>query len=302
MIQIFSHNIIIQGGYFRLILTVNRSSGNTFGQTGFRLLIFQLLITHQRAHKVSREEFIIQQNGLRKVIYRTGKILNQIEIKSAQKTFLGILIIGYDIRSMGIDQSKMEFHLFFRQRSFHISNTQRFREQFLMIQLLNIFMEMNNALHLTRFLIICQCIHRFHLNGYVPVLNTTAVVALIFLVFFRIISNHDFPVILHILIGFLTRFARILIILIIVCNVLIACRNPVTLVYLHLHDFEFILFGTFTITDLLTSFGTLIVSGHKIRIFVNHLRIVTDSTTIITRLCTEQTTVESCHHIIRFYL
>ena len=171
-----------------------------------------------------------------------------------------------------------------------------------MIQLLNIFMEMNNALHLTRFLIICQCIHRFHLNGYVPVLNTTAVVALIFLVFFRVISNHDFPVILHILIGFLTRLARILVILIIVCNVLITCRNPVTFVYLHLHDFEFILFGTLTVTDLLTGFGTLIVSGHKIRIFANHLRIVTDSTTIITRLCTQQATVESCHHIIRFHL
>ena len=204
---------------------------------------------------------------------------------------------------MWVYQSKMEFHLFLRQWSLHISDAQRLREQFRMIQLLDILMEMNDTFHLAWFLIIGQRIHRLHLDRYIPVLYTSAVITLIFLILLRVISNHNLPVIVHILIGLLTRLALILTILsIIIRDILIICCNSVTFVNLHLHEFEFILFSPLTITDLLTSFSTMIISCHKVGVFINHFRIITDCPTIISSLCTQQTTVEGCHHIIRLYL
>ena len=63
------------------------------------------------------ERSVVQQDTLCKVIYGTGKILNQIEVQTSHETFLGVLLVSHHIRRMSVYQSKVEAYLFLRQRS-----------------------------------------------------------------------------------------------------------------------------------------------------------------------------------------
>ena len=294
VVQVILHNFIIDGHHFWLLHFRCTRSG-AFTHCGFGLFIFQLLITHQSTHKVCRKESVVQQDTLCKVIYGTGKILNQIEVQTSHETFLGVLLVSHHIRRMSVYQSKVKAYLFLRQRSFHIGDAQWLREQFRMVQFLNILMIMYDTLHIAQFLIISQSIHRLELDGHIPVLYTSAIIALITLVNFRIVRYYNFPIIFHILVGFLTGLPAISIgvprriirnILTVATFLFVTGRNTVTLVYLHLHDFELILLGSFTVANLFTGFGTLIIAGHKVRIFCNHFGIVTDSSPVIPRLRT----------------
>ena len=109
------------------------------------------------------------------------------------------------------------------------------------------------------------------------------------------VRYYNFPIIFHVLVGFLTGLPTISIgvfrgiirnILTVVTFLFVTRRNTVTLVYLHLHDFELILLGSLMVANLFTGFGTLIIAGHKVRIFCNHFGIVTDSSPVIPRLHT----------------
>lgn len=79
-----------------------------------------------------------------------------------------------------------------------------------MIELVDIFMIMHHTFHITQLFIISQRIHRLELDSHVTVLHTSAIIALVTLVGFRIIRNHNLAVVLHVLVGLLTGFAVIL--------------------------------------------------------------------------------------------
>ena len=256
VIQIILHDIVIHRCHFRL-LHLLRAGNSSLAHAGFRFLVLQLLVAYQSTHKVRREESIIQQDTLREVVYGTRKVLHQIEIQSAHKTFSGILAVRHDIRCMGVYQREVETHLLFRQRRFHIGDTQWLGEHLRVIELVDIFMIMHHTFHITQFFIISQRIHRLELDSHVTVLHTSAIIALVTLVGFRIIRNHNLAVVLHVLVGLLTGFAVILsgIAVRIIRHILViaAGRHTVAFVELHLHDFELVLLGSLTVANLLAA-------------------------------------------------
>ena len=209
MIQIIFHNIVIHCRYFRLLYFLRTGNG-TLVHAGFRFLVLQLLVAHQSTHEVCREESIIQQDTLRKIVYGTCKVLHQIEIQTAHKPLSGIFFVCHNIRCMGVYQCEVETYLLFCQRRLHIGDAQRFGEQFGVIQLVYILVIMHNTFYVAQLLIIGQRIHRFELDSHVTVLHTAAVVALITRFHLRIIRNHNLAVVLHILVGLLTGLTVIL--------------------------------------------------------------------------------------------
>ena len=200
----------------------------------------------------------------------------------------------------------METHLLFCQRRLHIGDSQRLGKQFRMIQFIDVLMIVHYPLHIAQLLIVGQRIHRFELDSYIPILHTPTIVALVTLIGFRIIRYHNLAIVLHILIRLLTGLTAVLpgISVIIIRHILTVTAGSytVTLVELHLHNLKLILLRPLTITNLLSGFSAMIVTGHEIGIFIYHSGIIADSTAIIPRLCTQQTTIDRCHHIIRLYL
>ena len=207
---------------------------------------------------------------------------------------------------MGVYQCEVETYLLFCQRRLHIGDAQRFGEQFGVIQLVYILVIMHGTFYVAQLLIIGQRIHRFELDSHVTVLHTAAIVALITLFHFRIIRNHNLAVIIHILVGLLTGFAVILsgVAVRIIRHILVIAAgcHAVALVELHLHKLELILLGSLAVTNLLAGLGTMVVTRREVGILFYHFGVVADSAAVIARLCTQQTTVESCHHIVRLHL
>ena len=195
----------------------------------FGFLILQLLTAHQSSHKVSREECIVQQDGLCQVVNRACKILYKIKIERTGKTFRSTLLIFHNGRSMGIDQCKMELNLLFGQRRFHISKTQTLREYTRLVQFVNVSMIVHRTLHITHLLIISKCKHRFGLDIHVTILYSTPVIALVLPFLFRIVCYHYLTIVIHIFIRLLTCLAFVffifiilsLIIFIILCHIFI---------------------------------------------------------------------------------
>ena len=191
---------------------------------------------------------------------------------------------------MCIDQSKMEFHLFFCQRSFHIRNTKTFREDSRTVQVLNILVKIHRTFHVTHFLIISQSKHGLQCDIYILVLHTSTIITRITLFGFRVIGNYYLTIVIHILIRLLACFFSIFIstsvrFIFILGNILIS--HTVLLVNLGFHDLKLILFRSFLIPNFSTGFRTLIISGQKVRILIDNSRIVLYGPTIITCLRTE---------------
>ena len=191
---------------------------------------------------------------------------------------------------MCIDQSKMEFHLFFCQRSFHIRNTKTLWKYTRAIQLFHIFVEIHRPFHITHLLIISQSEHRLQCNIHILVLHTSTIITRITLFGFRVIGNYYLTIVIHILIRLLACFFSIFIstsvrFIFILGNILIS--HTVLLVNLGFHDLKLILFRSFLIPNFSTGFRTLIISGQKVRILIDNSRIVLYGPTIITCLRTE---------------
>ena len=198
----------------------------------------------------------------------------------------------------------MEFHLFFCQRSFHIRNTKTLWKYTRAIQLFHIFVEIHRPFHITHLLIISQSEHRLQCNIHILILHTSTIITCIALFSFRIISYHYLPIVIHILIWFLTGSIFIIpftVLIRILVLGYIFIRHSVLFIQLSLQEFKFILFSTLPVPYFLSGFSTLIISGKEIRVLVDNSWIILYSSTIISRLCTKQTTIKDCHHIIRLH-
>ena len=147
---------------------------------------------------------------------------------------------------------------------------------------------MYRPLHIAHLLVIGKSIHRFHLDINITILYPAPNITLIFLFHFRIICDNDFPVIIHILIGLFTSFSLLfLITFFIISHGLIAITYTILLVKLRFHDFKLVHFSTFTVADLSPCLCTLIISGQKVRIHINHSCIIFNGSPVIPRLCTK---------------
>ena len=172
-------------------------------------------------------------------------------------------------------------------------------------------MEIHRTLHFARLFIISQGKHRFQFYVHILILYASAIITCIALIRFRIIGNHNFAIVVHVLVRLLTSFSFLafvtvlaalvfFILILILGNVFV--RPSILLVKLSLQQFEVILFGPLLVADLLAGFRTMIISCEEVRILVDNCRIVFDSTPVISRLSTKQRTVKDSHHIIRFHL
>ena len=71
-------------------------------------------------------------------------------------------------------------------------------------------------------------------------------------------------------------------------------------IHLGLEDAELIEFCLFGVTQPAITGGTMLESEPEVRIFLDHLGIITDGSPQVTRLLKQQGTVEECHQVVRF--
>ena len=205
LIQVLSDNFIIHRTHF---LDSSATRHIRFGSL-FSLLIFQLFATNQCTHEIGREEISVQQYRLSQVGNRTGEILYQIKVNGTGKTLRSTLVIVHNSRCMRINQGKMEFHLFFRQRGLHICNTDTLRKYIRQIQVFNKLMEIHRTLHFARLFIISQGKHRFQFYVHILILYASAIITCIALIRFRIIGNHNLAIVVHVLVRLLTSLSSL---------------------------------------------------------------------------------------------
>ena len=204
---------------------------------------------------------------------------------------------------MGIDQGKMILHLFLGQRSLHVGDVQRLWQLFRQIQLIDCLIEVDRFLDFTNFLIISQRIHGLQLDHHISILHTSTVIAGVTLGRFRVVGNHNLPIVFHVLVRLLAGLFAVIPLAVGFGHVLlIASLLAVQAVQLGLHQFEFILFGSLAVSYFPTGFCPVMIPGQEVGIFSYHLRIIVDGSPIISRLGAQQATVESGHHVVRLHL
>ena len=163
---------------------------------------------------------------------------------------------------------------------------------------------MDSFLYFTDLFIVGQSIHRLQLDYDITILYTATIIARISLSHFRIIRNHYLPIVFHILIRLFACFFLVGIISIrssigyIFSVILLSIQT----IQLSFHKLEFILLSSLDIAHLTTCFRPIMISSQEVWILFNHFRIVANSPPIVACLCTQQTSVESSHHVVWLHL
>ena len=162
---------------------------------------------------------------------------------------------------------------------------------------------MHGPLHITHLFVVSESVHRFHFNIHITILYPAPNVTLIFLFHLRIICNNDFPIIIHILIRLFTSFILVFVITVfIVCHRFISIAYAILFIELRFHNFKFIHFSTFAVTNLSPCLGTLIIPCQEVWIYIDHFCIILDGAPVVTCLGTKQSAIKCSHHIVRFNL
>ena len=148
------------------------------------------------------------------------------------------------------------------------------------------------------FFIISKHEHRLRNNGHVLILYTSAIFTFILFFTFFVIGNYNLSIIVHIFIRLLACTVSALRII----RCLIILTYTVLFIQLSFENFKLIGISSFYISHLLARLSSILITNHKVRIFIYHRRIILNRPFIIPRLVTKQTAIEDSHHIVRFHI
>ena len=130
------------------------------------------------------------------------------------------------------------------------------RQYLTVVQIVNRLKEINLASDIINSFVIGQCKHRLRQNIHILILYASAIIGLVFILIGVIIGNHDFPIIVHVLIGLLA-------------GLFIGSSRrlfPILNIQLSFQHLKFVFLRTFQISSLAPGLRTVLITGQKIRI------------------------------------